>query len=200
LKSHLGASRQYPTRPLTLAATEVIVIVTSEAAKAGCVGCMPSVAQLILIVVEAALACLIFIGFYAKVWRKQDLHGILQEINWGLWAGAIPTVFFFVLHLLIPIEFQQEFQFIILTNIFLMVLLFFVSPFQCILAQRELKQDAKAQVTYQMSIVEFEKKVVDPTGPFHAAFSKHLEAEHAVEAILFINAVTAWRNVSIFSE
>jgi hypothetical protein len=27
-----------------------------------------------------------------------------------------------------------------------------------------------------------------------------LEAEHAVEAILFINAVTAWRNVSIFSE
>lgn len=153
-----------------------------------CRGCKLSEAGLFTIVVQGVLSVGIIAAFLVSVRGKHDSFGVLREIRLGVCFGGIPTLFCFILSFAVgPVG---EFHFIILVEIFFVVIVYFQTVHPCLLAQREYASMLVALESYHLSIQEFEFLVMREDGPYHSAFCTHLAAEHSLESTAFLSAIT----------
>lgn len=151
-----------------------------------CYGCSLSTAGKYVILTESAVAVAMCGLFIWLVNDKQDSFGTLYEIRTSIKVAAIPAILAYVLHIALGV--RGDFSFHMLMEIFLVLFCYLQSVHQCVLAARQYRLAAHARHQCQMSIADFERLVVGQNGPYYLAFCKHLEMEHAMESMAFINA------------
>lgn len=56
------------------------------------------------------------------------------------------------------------------------------------------RREEQAHLEVRMTIDEFERQVLDPSGPFHSIFASHLLSEHSNENLSFLLAVEHFKS------
>lgn len=156
----------------------------------GCWGCMATEATNLVNIVQSAIVIIILIIAYRINLKKPDPFGIINEIRLIVWIGGVPAVLSLILS--VVTDRRNNFKFDILIEIFLTIVCFIQSVLQCILALYDRRKEKEAMLQFDMTLHEFEDKVIKEKSPYHLAFSTHLAAEHGFESLAFVKGILQW--------
>jgi hypothetical protein len=174
--------------------TTIISLATHPMVISGCWGCGVNEAQEIVGVIETILSLSMLVVCYRINRSKKDPFGIVQEVRLAIWLAGFPAVICSILHAALhnTTLLGNDFSFIMLTELFLVIYCFVQSLLQCILAMVDLARERSAMAKTTFSLKEFENEFLRKTGKYHDAFAKHLAAEHGYESMAFLLDVFQW--------